>query len=273
MQTPPSVVVGSGAAGLSAALAAAEAGARLGRRPAASSWSSGQRKAEHGGNTRWSPSYMRMAAPDRVAPGFEEDLQAASGGRIDPTYIRRLAADAPATIAWLQRHGVAFDQPVYYLSAGPPRIQPVGGGGAVLASAGAGGAPCGRRHPLRVAAERLVAAATAPSRASRCARAKRAPRPSQPAPWCWRAADLPATARCWRSTWARRGNPRSRSRPEPPSTPATASAWRSPPARERRRLERHARRAGRSAQPQVRARGPGLSLRHRRRSDRPAVLR
>src|SRR5262249_44172350 len=42
------------------------------------------------------------------------------------------AAEAPATIAWLLAHGIAFEQPIYYLSAGPPRIQPVGGGAAIL---------------------------------------------------------------------------------------------------------------------------------------------
>src|SRR5262245_8071815 len=111
------VVVGSGAAGLSAALAAAEA---------ASSGALGCRivlierapKGQHGGNTRWSPSYMRMSAPDRVAPHFEEDVRAASGGRADPAYFRRLREEAPATIAWLAQHGVAFHQPIYYLSAG-----------------------------------------------------------------------------------------------------------------------------------------------------------
>ena len=75
---------------------------------------------------------MRMAAPDRVAPGFADDLAEVSGGRMDTAYIRRLAADAPSTMAWLMGHGIAFDKPVYYLSAGPPRIQPVGGGAAVL---------------------------------------------------------------------------------------------------------------------------------------------
>ena len=56
---------------------------------------------------------------------------------MDAAYIRRLAEDAPATMAWLMGHGIAFDKPVYYLSAGPPRIQPVGGGAAVLRCAGA----------------------------------------------------------------------------------------------------------------------------------------
>lgn len=76
------VVVGSGAAGLSAALAVAEAA------QSSSSDSSvilieRAPKGQHGGNTRWSPSYMRMATTDRIAQGFEEDVQVASGGRAD----------------------------------------------------------------------------------------------------------------------------------------------------------------------------------------------
>ena len=75
---------------------------------------------------------MRMEAPDRVAPGFESDILAAAGGRADPRYVRRMGKDAPATMAWLQRHGIEFHRPTYYLSAGPPRIQPIGGGVAIV---------------------------------------------------------------------------------------------------------------------------------------------
>jgi tricarballylate dehydrogenase len=87
---------------------------------------------QHGGNSRWSPCYMRMSAPDQVAPDLEDEVQKVSSGRADRAYFQRLAQDAPATMAWLMRHGVAFHKPVYYLSAGPPRIQPVGGGSALL---------------------------------------------------------------------------------------------------------------------------------------------
>jgi tricarballylate dehydrogenase len=148
-------VVGSGAAGLSAALAAAEASST--RMPACRVvLVERAEKGQHGGNTRWSPSYMRMAAPDRVAPGFEEDVQAASAGRGDDAYIRRLAADAPAMIAWLTRHGIAFHQPVYYLSAGPPRIQPVGGGSAILTKLEQAAQRAGVVIRYKVAAEGLV---------------------------------------------------------------------------------------------------------------------
>ena len=91
------------------------------------------REDEAGGNTRWSPSYMRLDAPDRLGCGFEDDMQQASGGLADRNYYRALAENAVPTIGWLQGHGVEFTIPVYYLSAGPARIQPVGGGGAIVA--------------------------------------------------------------------------------------------------------------------------------------------
>ena len=121
------VVVGHGAAGLAAALAAAEQARDRGlnieitlleKTPAE----------EAGGNTRWSPSYMRMAAPDRIEASFEDDMMKASGGLADPDYYRTLVQHAVETVGWLQTHGVGFSTPVYYLSVGPPRIQPAGGG-------------------------------------------------------------------------------------------------------------------------------------------------
>jgi tricarballylate dehydrogenase len=90
------------------------------------------REEEAGGNTRFSPSYMRMAAPDRVAPGFEADMLEACGGQGEADYFRTLAEGAVPTMVWLQSHGVEFSIPPYYLSVGPPRIQPVGGGRTII---------------------------------------------------------------------------------------------------------------------------------------------
>jgi tricarballylate dehydrogenase len=132
-ETPVLAVMGSGAAGLAAALSAAEAARAAASRCRIILLEKAAQGA-HGGNTRWSPSYMRMAAPDRVEPSFEADVDAVSGGRMDRAYLARLAAQAPPTIRWLTAHGVAFDKPIYYLSAGPPRIQPVGGGAAIIAA-------------------------------------------------------------------------------------------------------------------------------------------
>ena len=131
-QTPPKlVVVGHGAAGLAAALSAAEQAHSRGL-PIDITVLEKSREAEAGGNTRYSPSNMRLDAPDRIDPGFEDDMHSVSGGRADRSYFRALADNAVATVGWLQSHGVEFATPVYYLSAGPTRIQPVGGGGAII---------------------------------------------------------------------------------------------------------------------------------------------
>ena len=84
------VVVGHGAAGLAAALSAAEQARSRGLRIDITLLEK-SREEEAGGNTRWSPSYMRLAAPDRLAPGFEDDMQLASGGLADRDYFRTLA--------------------------------------------------------------------------------------------------------------------------------------------------------------------------------------
>jgi tricarballylate dehydrogenase len=121
------VVVGQGAAGLSAALAAAEA-AKAANLPAAVTLSDKAPEPEAGGNTRFTPSYMRMAAVDRVEPSFVHDMLEATGLKGDEDYFATLAKLAPATVQWIAAHGVPFHQPDYYLAKGPPRIQPVGGG-------------------------------------------------------------------------------------------------------------------------------------------------
>jgi tricarballylate dehydrogenase len=121
------VVVGHGAAGLAAALSAAE---QARERDLAVDVTVLEKslESEAGGNTRWSPSYMRLAAPNRIEPTFEEDMREYSGGLGDRNYYRALAQNAVAAIGWLQSHGIEFTIPIYYLSVGPPRIQPTGGG-------------------------------------------------------------------------------------------------------------------------------------------------
>jgi tricarballylate dehydrogenase len=125
------VVVGHGAAGLAAAVAAAETARDRGLDVAITLLEKAAAEAA-GGNTLWSPSYMRLDAPDRVAADFEAEMLAATGGR-DAGYFHTLARDAPVTVAWLEGHGISFAQPPYYLAAGPLRIQPVGGGRALVA--------------------------------------------------------------------------------------------------------------------------------------------
>src|SRR4051812_42222080 len=149
------VVVGHGAAGLAAAVSAAEQ-ARSRGTPVDITLLEKSDEADAGGNTRWSPSYMRLDAPDRVAPGFVGDMLEASGGLADGNYFRILAEQAPGAIAWLQSHGVEFIKPVYYLAAGPPRIQPVGGGGAIVARLLEAARQTGVKVRFRTAATRLM---------------------------------------------------------------------------------------------------------------------
>lgn len=122
------IVVGQGAAGLAAALAAAQAGRGAVRVTLVDKAAEN----EAGGNTRWSPSYMRMAAVDKVEPSFVHDMLAATKYQGDETYFATLAHHAPATCKWIEAQGVEFVQPTYYLAKGPPRIQPLGGGPAVV---------------------------------------------------------------------------------------------------------------------------------------------
>ncbi len=149
------VVIGHGAAGLAAALSAAEE-ARCRSIGIDVALLERAKADEAGGNTRWSPSYMRMAAPDRLAPDFESDLLQASGGRADARYISTLAKNAVDAVAWLQGHGVTFAIPTYYLSAGPPRIQPIGGGRALVERLSQAARQAGVRFSYGCTAMRLV---------------------------------------------------------------------------------------------------------------------
>jgi tricarballylate dehydrogenase len=125
------VIVGHGAAGLTAALAASEEARATGN---AVDLTVVERsvEGEHGGNTRFTPCYMRLEAPGRLSPGFVDDMIAVSSGQNDRAYFEKLAEEAPATMMWMQTHGIEFHNPVYYLSVGPPRIQPIGAGESII---------------------------------------------------------------------------------------------------------------------------------------------
>src|SRR6476619_754401 len=80
------IVVGCGGAGLAAALAAQEKGARvciLERAP----------KDESGGNTRYTGAWLRMKSVELVTEDFEEHFAENAGGYIAPTVVAETSPD------------------------------------------------------------------------------------------------------------------------------------------------------------------------------------
>ena len=145
------VVAGCGIAGLSAAVSAAENGARaalLERAPIE----------ERGGNTRYTDAYLRMKSETEVTDDFETHLAENGGGYLDPELIKHttqsydtwpaivktlsfadpelISAFANAcgpTVQWLKTFGVKFDfLPTQFLTKSQPRLLPIGGGLALI---------------------------------------------------------------------------------------------------------------------------------------------
>jgi tricarballylate dehydrogenase len=143
------VVAGCGVAGLSAAVAAAQAGARVAVIERST-------REERGGQSRYTEAYLRMKSLTEVTDDFETHLAENGSGAIDPelveeavhsqrgslakalsiadpTVIERLSASAGDTIKWLQGMGVRFDfLPTQFLTKSQPRLLPVGGGAALV---------------------------------------------------------------------------------------------------------------------------------------------
>lgn len=145
------VVVGCGVAGLAAAVAAAEAGARVAVLERAT-------REERGGQSRYTEAYLRMKSGDAVTDDFEthlaenqfpypdpdliQDLARAPAERLPMTHalqmlgpdvIEAFAAAVGPTVDWLRARGVRFDfLPTQFLTKAQPRLLPIGGGLAIV---------------------------------------------------------------------------------------------------------------------------------------------
>ena len=145
------LVIGSGIAGLSAAVSACDAGARV-------TILERSTEEEYGGNTRWTEAYFRMKSESEVSDDFEERLVGNAGYNLDPnivsamgeaysdwpSYVKShgipdpeligaLSENAGPTVQWLKTFGVRFEAlPTYFVTAAAPRLMPVGGGLALI---------------------------------------------------------------------------------------------------------------------------------------------
>lgn len=145
------VVVGCGIAGLSAAVSAMQAGAKVAILERSD-------KENRGGQTRWTEAMMRMKSEHEVSDDFEDHFAENSGHYLDPELINDAAgsyenwspivktlnftdpelittitANAGPTLQWLKTFGVRFDfQPGYFITTCTTRISPVGGGAALV---------------------------------------------------------------------------------------------------------------------------------------------
>jgi tricarballylate dehydrogenase len=169
------VVVGGGVAGLSAACAAAESGARVVLLERSS-------EAETGGNTRYTEAFLRMRSLEETADGLEEALVDDFMGHpdpsvvrdaalpserrsalyrahhvVDPDYVATFAAEAPSTLAWMSGHGMRFESlPTPFLTTSTTRMAPVGGGLAIVETLGKAARGLGVEFRFETTARRLL---------------------------------------------------------------------------------------------------------------------
>ncbi|PVE24877.1 FAD-binding dehydrogenase [Microvirga sp. KLBC 81] len=169
------VVAGCGIAGLSAAVSAAQAGAKvavLERAPFE----------ERGGNTRWTEAFLRMKNENEVSDDFEEHFMANSGFHLDPSLVQEtagpyeqwpsivkslsftdpeiiatLAAQAGPTLQWMKQFGITYsDMASYLITQSTTRISPVGGGWALLEALAKGADELGVEFFYETTAEELL---------------------------------------------------------------------------------------------------------------------
>lgn len=175
MTQPTVIVVGAGVAGLSAALSAAEAGAKVTVLDRAT-------EKESGGNTRYTEAYLRMKSVDEVADDFADAILGDFMGYPDPSLTAGLTRDydnwppnlralsiadpemvaafamaAGPTLRWMTGHGIVFTEIItQFLTTSTSRLAPRGGGLAIVESLGAAARAAGVTFEWQTTALSLV---------------------------------------------------------------------------------------------------------------------
>src|SRR5262245_21562229 len=107
------VVLGHGAAGLSAARSYAVTASARGRQPRVIVVERASRE-DRGGATRWTSSWFRITEDRKLDPAFVGTMQSVSGGMADLDYCRTLEREVTQTLRFLEENGVElvyFKQP------------------------------------------------------------------------------------------------------------------------------------------------------------------
>lgn len=126
------VVVGCGAAGLSAAHTYAQDAAERGERVRIAVLERATRE-DRGGATRWTGATFRVDAEGRLDPGFSALMADVSEGKADAESCRVLEAEAPTTVALLRDVGVELvELPLEVAATAPGYLVPIGGGEAIV---------------------------------------------------------------------------------------------------------------------------------------------
>lgn len=110
------VVLGTGLAGIAAALAAWEEGARVlvvEKAPPESA----------GGNTRFSGGGFRIPRGDFTPDDFFEDLMIVTKGKGNEELLRHMTRRAKEDTDWLQTHGLRFGDQTKFHNVGPRRVR------------------------------------------------------------------------------------------------------------------------------------------------------
>ncbi|MCH4815797.1 MAG: FAD-binding protein [Saccharolobus sp.] len=128
------VIIGSGAAGMSAAVTAAEY-ARLNNKNISIVVLEKTGDEIWGGNSRYTTANMRFIDEEHFDPNLEETFEKFSKGKANMDHVKLIINNAVDTIKWLKSLGVQFENRTgRWTGYGLPRIGPLGGGLAVISA-------------------------------------------------------------------------------------------------------------------------------------------
>ena len=128
------VVIGCGAAGLSAAVSYAATAAEQKSRARIAVLERAI-KEQRGGATRYTTSWFRITEDRQLDPAFIDQMERVSQGQADLEYCRTLAQETPKTLAFLEDNGVEviyFKQPFPNRNTGGGLGMPAEGGAAIV---------------------------------------------------------------------------------------------------------------------------------------------